>query len=291
MPYRSWLLVAALALAVIVVVSGGYYSWRLFSAYQESHASDRQQAIEYDRETAEERPSFCGSVMTEVSILEGIACLGNSMSFESNDQQSRYELKAQQDMAAWALGMLIVTVWLSLITFLGVVFVWKTLVATREIATDTRSIGKKQIRPYVAVNSVHFSHGHDSGEPLKALAVFSNIGVTPAFELRTSMNLALASQPGTRQSELPPADNPEFFGTLGNGVNAKRSHLTTGGFSHNRAYQMVINEGWTIHIYGKIEYSDIFGDNHETNFSWRVDKHAMDVNGGPVPERHGNEAS
>lgn len=68
------------------------------------------------------------------------------MTTDGNAKQSQYDLNAQQDMAEWALGMLIIAFWLTLITLGGVFFVWRTLKATQDMAKSAKEIGDARVR-------------------------------------------------------------------------------------------------------------------------------------------------
>jgi len=89
--------------------------------------------------------------MYESGLFDWLACLAEGLSANGGVKQAEYDVKARQDMAAWAFGMLIVNVWLAVITFLGVVFVWRILKATHVIARETTRIGEAQTRGYLGL--------------------------------------------------------------------------------------------------------------------------------------------
>lgn len=133
-------------------------SWDKFSAYQRDKANERETAAEYYTATAQQGPDSCRSIVVETGIFDWLTCLANNISTDGSVKQAEYDLKAQQDMAVWALGMLIVTLWLSAITLIGVLFVGWTLRETRKAvraaddAVDvTRDIGEAQVRAYVRI--------------------------------------------------------------------------------------------------------------------------------------------
>jgi hypothetical protein len=138
------------ATSLIVIGFFSFLSWDAFSSYQNDHSSERENAAQHQADASHSGVDPCGAVMGEFGIFDWFTCLANVVNTDGGEKQAEYDLKAQQDMAAWAFGMLIVTVWLAVITFMGVLFVWRTLVATREMAKETTRIGEAQVRAYVS---------------------------------------------------------------------------------------------------------------------------------------------
>ncbi|WP_156178227.1 hypothetical protein [Puniceibacterium sp. IMCC21224] len=138
--------IAAGLVCLALIGYAGKYSWDQFSAYQEDKSDERISASHDDEYATQHRPSSCGAVMLEASLLDGLACLADNITARGGGKQADYDLKAQQDMAVWAFGMLIITVWLAVITFFGVFFVWRTLKSTQDMARVTRDIGNQQTK-------------------------------------------------------------------------------------------------------------------------------------------------
>ena len=115
MSVSRWIVSTALGLAAVAAILLLHFSWGIFSGYQHDHAKQRADAADYQTRT------------------------------DRGAKQSQYDLQAQQDMAAWAFGMLIVTIWLTVVTLFGVFFVWQTLRATQKMARETRTIGEAQV--------------------------------------------------------------------------------------------------------------------------------------------------
>lgn len=76
-------------------------------------------------------------------------------------ERSEKDLIAQTEMALWALGMLVVSTLMMLVSALGVWWIRGTLTETRKAVkaadnavTVTREIGQAQIRAYLSVNSI-----------------------------------------------------------------------------------------------------------------------------------------
>ncbi len=191
MSFRSWMLAIATGLAVLGLA---WFSWATFSVYQENHANERVGAAEHYATASEKIPNSCGAIMDEGSVFDWLVCLGENITADGDAKQAEYDLKAQQDMAEWAFGMLIVTCWLAGITLLGVLFVWRTLSATKQTLIEaekttaaavktyetTRDIGEAQVRAYVYCENAAFEITKNE---LKVFVVIRNAGQSPAINV------------------------------------------------------------------------------------------------------------
>ncbi len=140
------------------------FSVYLVLEYKKGHADQRDTAAEYHSDATQHSPASCGAVMDESGLVGLLTCLADNVSADGGVKQAEYDLNAQQDMAAWALGMLIATIWMTVITLFGVFFVWRTLKATQDMAcdtrgmaNDTRDIGKKQVKAYLTIAKAKMS--------------------------------------------------------------------------------------------------------------------------------------
>ncbi len=171
--------VGAVLLGLIVWV-GGDASWRYFSAYQQNQADERISVSSDNSSTGQHGGNSCGTIMDDSGFFDWLVCFGEEVTAPSEVKQGQYDLKAQQDMASWALGMLITTVWLTFITLLGVLFVWRTLIATRQTVSATKEVGRDQSRAYVHADSAELTWGgHMAQHPGVEITIL-NTGQTPA---------------------------------------------------------------------------------------------------------------
>lgn len=185
MSFRSRLYITALGIALFVIAALAWASWDIFSTYKQGHADERNNATQYEASASKQGPETCRPIMDERGVFDWLACLAESVGVDGSVKQAEYDLKAQQDMAVWALGMLIVTIWLSVITLVGVLFVGWTLRETRravKAADDavkvTREIGIAQISPYLSI--VHASAFIDERNGICFTVQVKNSGQTPA---------------------------------------------------------------------------------------------------------------
>ncbi len=107
-----------------------------YAANSSAYASHAQSQIEE-----------CFTLLDDISKA---VCVRDVVETQNEHERAESDLVAQTEMGLWALGMLIVTAIMAVVTGFGVYFVWRTLKATQEMAIDTREIGEAQVRAYLA---------------------------------------------------------------------------------------------------------------------------------------------
>lgn len=179
-------------------------SVNLVLKYQASQSNDRDNAREYYQANAHQGPYSCRAVMVESGVLDWLSCLVEAVSAESGEQQAYYDLKAQQDMAAWAFGMLIVTIWLAVITLIGVGFVWKTLVVTQNAGAEAIAAVHGVERAWLTVKSAEIKFygnigtedGGPDGPSYTITINWTNTGRSPAKNVNAILMPRASDAPG-----------------------------------------------------------------------------------------------
>ena len=242
-------------LSIAVTLSGLWYSWHLFSDYQKRHANERASAAEFYYKTTRYGPDACRSIVGETGLIDWLTCLVDNVSADGSVKQSEYDLKAQQNMAAWAFGMLLVTVWLTLITLLGVFFVWRTLKATQKMAADSRIFGEATATSYLTVNWAEAAYHKDIDQILYT-AVVSNSGASPAYNVTAeivfspqNISYPVGKRPFTSAQRLNFGDIPP------KGAVERGAAFNLAGRLGN------INDSHTIYPTITITWTDVFGWN------------------------------
>jgi len=133
------------------------------------HANQREKAAHIDTEHA-----FTLCRTGDEGVVD-MACVPNALQAKQDQQYADADLKAQQEMADWALLMMIVT-------GAGVVFIAQTLDATREAVDVTREIGEGQIRAYLTAKGGQVTVFQDKPEFTFTISFF-NTGNSPAREI------------------------------------------------------------------------------------------------------------
>ena len=77
--------------------------------------------------------------------------------------------------------------WLTAIfSFVAAIFLWLTLLATQEMAKDTRRIGEAQVKAYLTIRSVTLEVEHEGELQNRLLVEVVNSGMSPAREVTVS---------------------------------------------------------------------------------------------------------
>lgn len=257
-----------LVLAFIAVILGsGYYSWHYFSSYQKRHANERVSASEYEAATTQKSPDTCLPIMAESGMVAWFTCLADAVSADGNAKKADYDLNAQQDMAEWALGMFIVTVWLTVITLVGVYFVWHTLKATRDMA-------RIELEPFLTVEVEPFE-----GE-LRKGGFFDKDGkpVTELwFRLKNGGKSAVVLERACRKWAVCPGGtypDPVPYASPSDGENVKDCNIPIGGGSESAPIRCMLEfskgiENWTdgnVYFHGFLRCVDLNGDTYVHGF-------------------------
>lgn len=135
----TWIF-SSLAL-VTAFVLGSYY---LGHGLGEQLGERQANTDAYARHAQDEINKTC-STLIGVAQME---CIARVIETTNEHERAEYDLSAQRNMDRWAALMLVATVLMTIVTALGVYFVWRTLTATRTMAEDTREIGEAQVRAY-----------------------------------------------------------------------------------------------------------------------------------------------
>jgi hypothetical protein len=142
----------------------------------------------------------------------------------------------------------------------------------RSSLTLSQQSFKVQQRPYVWVKTPVVTHeGAVSGKPIFMDIYFINAGVTPALEVSNHVYVKF--------SEVTDADFNGLRSLFEKVGNEKGGVLTHEGSLYVTAVSGKRKTLWTlepipwngsdpIFVYGRIEYLDVFGDAHSTEFCW-----------------------
>ncbi len=116
-------------------------------------------------------------------------CIRDVIDATNESERAERDLVAQSDMARWALWMLIVTAAMTVATGIGVVFVWRTLLATQMMAADTREIGEAQVRAYLSCVGSRFIV--DSKGQQGVVYMLANSGQSPAVNVSALVRVSV----------------------------------------------------------------------------------------------------
>lgn len=208
---RDWLFYGSLAgLILAALIAVGVYTslqYQLKQTYQRQNVTPTKPYTARDQQN-----DRCASIDALDKYLN---CLAKNARAEREENRAQYDLEAQQDMALWAYWIL----WISgiglLVTAAGVVYVARTLHATRETLDQTRrqaqaSVDANQItraglRPWIDFQLLEVNEQRDKDGNLAGF-IFAisqrNVGKTLASDGRFHCEVYLGGTkefPGARE--------------------------------------------------------------------------------------------
>lgn len=288
------IVIAGLVFAVIAL---SIFGWAKLSEYKLEHAEQRQKATTHKPEQArEQRQATC----VDAAKKHSFPCVVDTEKSADEEKYTEYDLRAQQEMAEWAFGMMYVSGLAVLVTLAATVYVALTLAETRKLARDSKSssdatalmakaaIGVElpivqaswgrtdvvQTREMVIENGPYGGTVLDRPYVIKYIAIgdffFRNFGKTIAIPHRLRVGFMFAR-------ELPP--EPAFISehAFDAGAiispepqsNAFRANYVIGiSISEDSAQKWVKDEVF-LWLYSELTYSDFLGEMRTKRFCVR----------------------
>jgi hypothetical protein len=190
---------ALTALAVLAISAFGVlFLYDLGRQHGETIGEHRANSDSYARHT-EEDIAKCLTLPEDGSKTQ---CIREVVEASNEHERAEDDLVAQTEMALWALGMLIVSALMALVTGLGVYYVWRTLQETRRMAEDTRRIGEAQVRAYLRFQDISIAHS-DKLDTLFVNCPIQNSGQSPTRDLVSKATIKIEVKEGlVQKSEL-----------------------------------------------------------------------------------------
>lgn len=258
--YENLTLVIAAVAALLGILAVGYgLVLETYSEQRELHAEYQERATEYQREAQQRIADAC----VGISGPAFSECISNEVAAYEANKPADEDLRAQQDMALWALWMFIAAGATVLVTIVGIYYVRETLDATRATVTETSRIGEAQVRAYLSVKSVEFDW-EDVGDGTKKMtcitAKWENTGQSPARHVEVSV-----------QGRKTPVDCEKPIEALSSILeNLELSTASVAAGSHVSAERDVEDDFSSDWIAGKIglvvhaaaTFVDVFGRRH-----------------------------
>lgn len=209
--------------------------------YSANHASETKSAIERE------------CVSTDVSAIR--KCIEEKVRAEQESQRSEHDLSAQQAMADWAFGVLVVSFVTLLATVAGVVYVRNTLL-------ETRRIGERQVRAYIGVVEASI-RGTNTASPTIRVKI-KNAGQSPAYKvaIRTGYVVNFTGPPRYRDTST---EKIERGFDIGPGQEVHHP-IYVHELIWTVAKASVINKGGRFFVFGWIYYEDAFEAAREALF-------------------------
>lgn len=266
--------IAAAGLVILLLLVGLYC---LLFVYQQDQRYNYSKPAGHDAGATDQQ--LYDPCRERRGLIDGLNCIFREAKADEDAQRSSYDLKAQQDMAKWALGMLAVSCLGLFATCIGLVYIAGTLKETRNAANAAESQIKlmetqhqRLERPYVFVHGADRLRDSGARSALVVVKVVNHgklpaliddvcVGITtsyevnPAYPMRANENNELFIQ-----RILPSAQPVEIVVHAPAGI----------GFMPVKTLAMpVLQQGESLFLRVAIKYNGPFSENHETGVCWR----------------------
>ena len=119
---------------------------------------------------------------------------------------------------------------------------------------------ERELRAYVFPISVKVTN-FQTPTPLLAVVQIRNSGQTPAYRLTCTTRLIICPFPNT-DFNVPQSFNLEYLGPRGKVWRTARTRAAL----TNDQEQQIVNGNFSIHVFGRIDYTDAFGSPRWTTF-------------------------
>ena len=188
------LLVLALAafFGILAVVYG--LVLETYGERRELHTKYQDQAKTQQKIAADHMADACFGIVGPAFVK----CVSDQMERYEANRPADADLRAQQDMALWALWMFIASCSTVLVTGVGIYYVRETLEASRsavraadDAVAETRRIGEAQVRAYLSIESVSIAVDPDAGN-IKLSMDINNAGQSPARKAEIILEFVFA---------------------------------------------------------------------------------------------------
>lgn len=295
MPNRDWLrylaLVGLQALGLFAIAQIGVSVWSEYVDSSREYREYRQQAEAEQNKAAHEIASRCNIIFEPGQSLA--SCIAQEINAYQKQDTTDKDLKAQQDMALWGLGTVLVGALGLVISVGGLFMLWQSLNQTRQAISNDREIGHAQIRAYVSVFDFETIVTDDPRPVIKTTIVFKNTGQTPAKKLRVNADWAAGETPFDETLHPHRVEKFDGRGAVSSGATFF-ANLNTEKGNFRRALgggdiEKVISGEWKFWVFGVIEYVDVFNEPRKTRFRYEIMIHGTQA--GFSPCLGGNEES
>lgn len=258
MPDRYWSRILAIGLGPLLI--GAVALW----LYADEQRQQRAETAHHDRDKAySEAQESCGSIS---GALDQLYCVLDEAETTEEEKRNEYDLKAQQDMALFALAMAIFT-FISLgIGLAGVYYVARSLNLTRQLFLEER---RPWLEESLTTEGMQIFHLENSFG-FVAKMIFRNVGQMPA------VNIHFHRLPYTYDWPADEALLKERIAAIKeNSSTPGRAILPGGQATFPIDFQLddigTIYQGRTAYVAGFVEYTYAGSSRiHVTPFAWSI---------------------
>ncbi|WP_135213276.1 hypothetical protein [Vitreimonas flagellata] len=269
-------IIALLTICALAVIGLGAISW---TEQRREHGVERDAAVsEQQQHVREPIEAQCSGAPRS----RNFRCTIDAPQAPSDERYTSADLRAQQDMAAWAFATFVTGVVGALITVAGVIYVAWTLAETRKATGAAQSAAdaakdankafaehsQRELRAYVGVPVVAVKDLAIGAQPTFSYQI-KNFGATPARELESKYYIVACDDPNTHKVRTP-ADKvvPTWSSRVDLAPGQEPVEVTQ---THHARWTEAMHTAFaagqgTLMLCAIIRYRDVYGKRHWTMF-------------------------
>jgi hypothetical protein len=152
---RMTLIIGAVVHGIVALIAASILAWIGLSVYskyvavQNDYEKWSKSTYAHQNAAAQEAALRCSRTTKGADALK--ACLVAEINAYQENKNTNQDLKAQRDMAWWAMWGFYLTLVSTVIGAIGLFFLWRSLKQTREAISIDREVGHAQVRAYLSV--------------------------------------------------------------------------------------------------------------------------------------------
>ncbi|HTN39988.1 MAG TPA: hypothetical protein VLZ84_02480 [Asticcacaulis sp.] len=180
---RMTLIIGAVVHGIFALIAASILAWvalLVYSKYvavQNDYEKWSKSAYAHQGLAAQEIALRCSQTAKGAVSLK--TCLNAEIRAYQENENTDQDLKAQRDMAWWAMWGFYLSLSSTIIGAVGLIFLWKSLNQTRIAISNDREVGDAQVRAYLSVSPIMIADG-GFGTDFKIM----NSGQSPAKNVK-----------------------------------------------------------------------------------------------------------
>jgi hypothetical protein len=267
---RKLAIIAIAASFLGLIVDAPLSIWGEYSRRSHWYREYQEQVEHYEKEAADKIVRECAGIVPSNPALRD--CLLKGIAAYQKDDTSKQDLKAQQDMAYWALWMLIVSAVGLVVSVFGLCALLYSLKQTRTAIKDTRELGETQMRAYLNLVETETEALHGilrDDEKASVEFKFTNSGSTPARNAKYIATIEINEHPikfTGGDLVIPSSDEIAPTNTVHNGQILFGNAESARALTESEILSCFKDSSKRLYMFGIIHYDDVFGNPHKTRF-------------------------
>ena len=276
MPEHLWKgPLAFTALGIVFALIAGWFIWDFSALNTEQRVRYERTAADYAGQTAQRIERKCGASLQGQAVAE---CMAEVISTSREDVRAERDLDAQEMMARFTRLMGWTGLFGLFVGIASIILVWRTLLATQQMARDTRQIGEAEVRAYIKIVpevDKFFEDGPPDPYPSFTLWI-ENTGQTPAKRIMYHAGVG----PKPKELPIPCPDLFTYNDTREAGMELAGGSGIAGSVRSPYSFGQILqgrypSAKYCHYLFGIVRYEDVFGKKHKMRFAYQIEPYVQ----------------